>query len=724
MTHRRLIEVLLACALFALSACSSSSSTSRNDQGQCAEGQKQCTTAQDCDDPGRSVCTDGCCEVTTRGCTSDAECCPGQTCTSLGRCSDGYTECASDAECGAAGDRFCLDWVDPNFGTTKRCNYKPCGEGGTCAEPGQSCFAGVCVAESPCGGACPEGEACVLATNTCHPANACDPAVFDDVPPGSLVVFTELDNVYDACVPADLKCAAVELPPIDPADLGRHAALAISPETREILVSMYDGTHGDLVVRAFDVDGEVKATEWVDGVPGDAPITGAVNGPRGGVSAPGPDVGQYSAITAIRSGKGAGYAFVAYYGASDKSLHFVARDPEGKYATPYVVDGGETIGDVGRYASIALATTTDGEQRPAIAYFQKSGGSETTCQGVSISGEVGADRLTALKFARATKAVPTAKGDWEIETVACSVLPKPPCEGCPLSCVLDETQENGTRCLQEGEATNDCKDANGDNACSSAQLCVNGACLEKGSATTSIKPLPEGTGLFPSLAFQDGSDVPHIAWYDQQRGNLMIAIREGGAWTTKIVDGEIAEGEDQGKDTGDVGLYPALAFDRQNGGAAVVAYYDATRRGLRYLTATLASQLSPADRRHPGDAEFIDRGLGDGATYTPPARVGADVVLLSTSAGLYAAYQDATSSDLILRGRSAEGVWEPLARWSEGALGFYAGMDDYAGALYVGSTDLKLTSLRGKPRIGHQYRLFRHTISEESGAAEGSEGSE
>lgn len=716
MTHRRLIEVLFACALFALSACSSSSSSGKSNQKQCAEGQRQCTTAQDCDDPGRSVCTNGCCEVTTRGCTSAADCCPGQTCTSLGRCSDDYTECTSDADCGSAGDRFCLDWVDPNFGTTKRCNYKPCSADGTCAEPGQSCFAGVCVAEAPCGGACGEGEACVLATNTCHPANACDPAVFDSAPLGSLVVFTELTNVYDACVPADLKCAAVELPPIEPADLGRHASLAIVPKTGEILVSMYDGTHGDLVIRAFDIDGKITATEWVDGVPQDAPITGAVTGPRGGVSEPGPDVGQYSSITAIRSGSGEGRAFVAYYGASDKSLHFVTRDPEGNFAAPYVVDGGEASGDVGRYASIALSTT-DGEPRPAIAYFQKSGGSETTCRGVSTS-DVSADRLTALKFARAKKAIPTSASDWDIETVDCLVLPQPPCDGCPLSCVIDETAENGTRCIT---ATSDCKDASGNNSCSSSQLCLDGTCLDKGVATASIKPLPEGTGLFPSLAFQDGSDVPHIAWYDQQRGNLMLSFQEGGRWSTKLVDGEIAEGEDKGQDTGDVGLYPALAFDRQNGGAAVVAYYDVTRRGLRYLTATLASQLSPVDQRHPSDAEFIDRGLGTGDSYTPPARVGADVVLVSTVDGLYAAYQDATSSDLILRGRAADGSWKELQRWSDGALGFYAGMDTYASALYVGSTDLKLTSLRGKPKISHQYRLFRHVIREESDGEESAE---
>lgn len=702
MTHRRLIEVFFACALFALSACSSSSG--KDPSKQCAVGQKQCTTAQDCDDPGRSVCNDGCCEVTTRGCTSAADCCPGQTCTSLGRCSDDYNECTSDEACGSAGDRFCLDWTDPNFGTTKRCNYKPCGADGTCAAEGQFCFAGVCVAEAPCGGQCGEGEACVLATNTCHPANACDPAVFEGVPPGSLVVFTDLDNVYDACVPAELTCAAVELPPIEPADLGRHASLAINSKSGEILVSMYDGTHGDLVVRAFDIDGKVTATDWVDGVPQGAPITGAVTGPRGGIAEPGPDVGQYSAITAIRSGEGEGRAFVAYYGASDRSLHFVAREAAGKYGTPYVVDGGAASGDVGRYASIALSTSKDGEQRPAIAYFQKSGGDETTCDGVA-AADVGKARMTALKFARAKKVVPASASDWDIETVACLVLPKPPCDGCPLSCVVDETAENGTRCIS---ATSDCKDESGNNICSSSQLCENGKCLVKGTATASVKPLPEGVGLFPSLAFQDGNDVPYIAWYDQQRGNLNLSFQDGGRWITKIVDGEIAEGEEKGQDTGDVGLYPALAFDRQDDGAAVLAYYDATRRGLRYLKATLASQLAPADQRHPSDAEFIDRGLGDGTAYAPPARVGADVVLASTADGLYAAYQDATTSDLILRARAADGSWKLLERWRDGALGFYAGMGVYGSALYLGSAQLQMTSIRGKPKVSHQYRLFRH----------------
>lgn len=713
MSHRRLFAVLLPCALLALSACSSEpakpQSGPNNDppvQGQCADGKQACTTAEDCADPGHSVCQNGCCEVTTRECESDAACCPGQTCTSVGRCTDSYIECNSDAECGSAGDRYCLDWNDPTFGVTKRCNYKPCNADGSCSEEGQTCFAGVCVASPPCGGTCGEGEACVLANNTCHPAPHCDPAVLANVPLGSLVVFTDLDNVYDACVPAELQCAAVELPPIEPADLGRHASLAIAPANGDILVSMYDGTHGDLVVRTFDVDGKVKSTDWIDGVPKDAPVLGSVNGPRGGIAEPGPDVGQYSSIATIRSGEGEGRVFVAYYGATDKSLHFITRDGTGTYAAPYVIDGGSTSGDVGRYAALALATT-DGEQRPAIAYFQKTGGTETTC-GEATATEVGTKRLTALKFARAKTSVPASAADWDIETVACHVLPKPPCDGCPLSCIVDDTSDNGTSCIT---ATNDCN-----NACSSSQLCLDGVCRDKGSATSTVKALPEGVGLFPSLAFREGEDVPHIAWYDEQKGNLMISTIKDGAWVSKIVDGQ----DTSGKDTGDVGLYPSLTFDRQNNGAAVVAYYDATRRALRYLTATLSTQLAPANQQAPGNADFIDRGLGDGTTYTPPARVGADVVLLSTAEGLYAAYQDATASDLILRERQADGSWKVLDRWSEGALGFYADMDTYARALYLGSTDLKLKTLRGKPKVGHQYRLVRHVL----GSAEGEEGGE
>lgn len=718
MFHRSLSGLFFACAfVVSIGACSSSSSNKIETKA-CSEGQKQCSTAQDCDDPARSICSHGCCEVTTRACTSSADCCPGQTCTSLGRCSDQYTECSSDSDCGTTGDRFCLDWIDPNFGTTQRCNYKPCGTDSACTEPGQTCFAGVCVASAPCGGSCGEGEACVLATNTCHPAMACDPSIFENVAAGSLVVFTDLGNVYDACISAELSCSVVELPPIEPADLGRHSSLAINPKTNEILVSMYDGTHGDLVIRTFNVNGKVTSTHWVDGVPEEAPITGSITGPRGGVSEPGPDVGQYSTLTTVRSGNGAGRAFVAYYGVTDKSLHFISRDEEGNFGTPHIVDGGASSGDVGRYASIALSTEGS-EQRPAIAYFQKSGGTDTVCNGISTS-DASASRMTALKFARAKKALPAAASDWTIETVACLVLPQPPCDGCPLSCVLDTSSTNGTRCIT---ATSDCLDANGKSVCSSSQLCENGMCLSKGSAATSLKQFPEGVGLFPSLAFQEASSAPYIAWYDQQRGNLMLSKREGSSWESKLIDGEITSGNDAGKDTGNVGLYPSLVFDKQNAGAATLAYYDATRHGLRYLTATLATQLAPVDPLHPSDAEFIDRGLGSGESFTPQARVGADVVLVSTIDALYAAYQDATSSDLILRERAADGTWKLLQRWSDGAVGFYAGMGFYGNALYVGSAQLKTISIRGKPKIAHQYRLFQHILAssdaeEDEGAGE------
>jgi hypothetical protein len=715
------LTLLCALACVGLSACSSPNGT-KVDTPECVDGQRQCSTAHDCPDPSRSSCNHGCCEMTTRVCASASDCCPGQKCTSLGRCSDNYTECASDTDCGSAGDRFCLPWDDPSFGRTMRCNYKPCERDGTCSEPGQSCFAGVCVATAPCGGVCGEGEACVLASNTCHPAppTACPPTLFEDVPPGALVVFSDPNNAYDACVPSELSCAVTELPPIEPGDLGRHSSLIINPSTSEILVSMYDGTHGDLVVRAFEIGGAIRSTQWVDGVPSDAPITGAVNGPRGGVSAPGPDVGQYSAITAIRSGAGMGRVFVAYHGVEDRSLRFVSRDEQGNYAAPHVVDGGAARGDVGRYAAIALSTEgQDGEQWPAIAYFQKSGGTDTVCDGLSAS-DVDPSRLTALKFARAKKAVPASASDWDIESVACRVLPPPPCDGCPQSCVADATSDNGTRCL--ASVTDDC-----DGLCAATQLCERGICLDKVTATAPVKTFPQGVGLFPSLAFQEGSAVPHIAWYDQTRGNLMISTREAGHWSSKLVDGEITSGAEAGKDTGNVGLYPALTFDRQNGGAAVLAYYDATRHALRYLTATLTSQLAPVDPLHPSEAEFIDTGAGLGSGAS--SRVGVDVTLVSTSEGLYAAYQDATSSDLILRARGAGGTWRQLQRWSDGALGYYAGLGFYGNALYAGSAQFRLLSIRGKPKVAHQYKLFQHLLgnateggdTQAEGAGEGSE---
>ncbi len=693
MSHRHWswTGTLLLCALVSLGACKSS------DKATTKVCELTCTEPSDCS--GEDICNDGCCEAPPPVCTTTADCCPGQVCTVSRQCKASAGDCLTDDDCGSSGDLYCIN---------SHCAHKACSPDGSCPEAWQTCFSGACVASTPCSGGCGDGAACVLATGSCYPASSyCGDTSFN-VPPGYMAVFPDLANVFEGCDTQKLSCAVAELPPLTVNDMGRHASLD-AEAGGTIVAAMYDGTFGDLVIRTFDSKGEILSTQWADGVPEGAPVTAGITGPRGGISEAGDDVGQYTSIKVVQSGANAGLAHIAYYAKSDKALRYITRASDGTLGKPVTIDGGAASGDVGLYADLALFSD-GGEMKPAVAYFQRSAGTETVCGNVKgTDGGSTPSRMTALKLARATKAIPASPDDWTVETVACHVMPAPACEDCPLACIQDDAAENGTRCIT---VTQDCLDESGKKTCNSNQHCVDGACHEKAAYAVPVTNFAMGKGLFPSLAFQDGSSTPFIAWYDSASGNLMLSSKSGSDWTTKLVDGEMTSGEGKTVDTGDVGLYPSLTFDRQKNGAAVLAYYDATRRGLRFLTAADPMALASSNPAEPPDAEFIDRGHAASAdSYSPPAQVGADPVLLSTDSGLYAAYQDATASDLVLRGRNPNGRWDELQRWSEGAIGYYNGIALSGGKLWLGTAQIKAASLRDKPRLSNSHHLFSYSPS-------------
>jgi hypothetical protein len=185
-----------------------------------------------------------------------------------------------------------------------------------------------------------------------------------------------------------------------------------------ILVSAYDGDHGDLVLHTFskgsDTEGpKLVKSEWIDGVPTSGAITGDPNGPRGGREAPGPDVGQY---TSIAFDAASGAVHISYYAVKDGNtvlgnLKYARRVGDGPW-TIFDVDGvssGSDTGDVGLYSSITLSS--DGA--PVIAYFQRSGPAANPTQ-------------TAVKVARAKGAAPASASDWTISTIETGTRPVDP----------------------------------------------------------------------------------------------------------------------------------------------------------------------------------------------------------------------------------------------------------------------------------------------------------
>jgi hypothetical protein len=140
--------------------------------GSQADRTNACASSAECGD--HFACKDvkdkeglQCCVFLDRPCTTEADCCPGQTCPAdRKKCFDKFIGCQQDSECGDRGDRFCEIYTD-TYGTSSRCRFKPCGPLGECAD-GLSCFQGECMASLPCNGTCEPGKACVPSIDRCQ----------------------------------------------------------------------------------------------------------------------------------------------------------------------------------------------------------------------------------------------------------------------------------------------------------------------------------------------------------------------------------------------------------------------------------------------------------------------------------------------------------------------------------------------------------------------------
>jgi hypothetical protein len=191
--------------------------------------------------------------------------------------------------------------------------------------------------------------------------------------------------------------------------------------------------------------------------------------------------------------------------------------------------------------------------------------------------------------------------------------------------------------------------------------------------------LPPGTGLFPAIArLADGRAV--VAFYDRTRGNLVLATAanaDGARFALRILDGEDA----MGRDTGDVGLHPALAVEQ--GDVVSVAYGDAIRDQLLFVS-TQGPRVELVD-----DGFRIDGKNAAGLDQPVDHFVGADNALVTGLGLRIAAYQDQTSHELLTAIRGADGRWTRHslagANPDDGAFGFFTSMQRAAGTAYISS---------------------------------------
>ena len=625
-------------------------------QDGCCTGGPQCSSDDDCDQAAGECCRDNVC---TTDCGCDNPCGRDSDCAELGVCLACVNKCCtsfaceSDDDCPPENDlpRYCAEF-DPELGC-RRCDFIRCSSDEECLDPSfplyvecteedylPKCKQGQCVCSHPCGAPCTEPQYCCKSRQMCE--DLPDPCPGLECPPCQQVnpdAGGTLDD--DNCVITGADCTCVPLPPLEPAFAGQHSALALNRDGIPVLSGYYGQPYGDLIFGVADSAAAGAAVTWefVDGVPADAPCTGAADGPRGGIAEPGDDVGWDTDIVIDSAGR----ARISYFDRTNGDLKYAAQQPDGSWQV-HVVD---SEGVTGRFTSMLL----DAGGRPVIAYMT-----------------VKQDLTSYLKVARAQNPSPASAGDWQITIADASPVP---CE--PADCAAGEV------CLADSGSCvvpDDPADCDGGNGCPDGEACVGGQCLAEGTEAA-VEDLPLGVGLFASLGlFADGSPV--VAYYDSLRGNLMIVWWNPGAddFDAPVI---LAGEDDAGNDTGNLGIDVTMAVTLPDN-TVHLAYQDADLGDLYY-------QTFPGRQPASATVELVDAGARDAnGDPTDPASAVGDLHWVGNFAALAVddggqvrlAYQDGTSLDLDYAIRNSAGVWtvEILARKLagdafEGAYGFF-----------------------------------------------------
>ncbi|MCD6498517.1 MAG: hypothetical protein J7M25_09500 [Deltaproteobacteria bacterium] len=196
---------------------------------------------------------------------------------------------------------------------------------------------------------------------------------------------------------------------------------------------------------------------------------------------------------------------------------------------------------------------------------------------------------------------------------------------------------------------------------------------------------PRGTGLFVAMT-RKTDDTPVVAYYDSLRGNLkmseMVIDDQGLRHFSEpvIVAGE----DDQGRDTGNVGVFPSVLV---NGQPEVYryAYADADLNRLYYYDSTLTEPVVVDDgyRVEKNDTTGLDMPVFH--------YVGWDTQLIADGDYVIIAYQDSTNQELRLASSQGQGqnwTFEVLAGDEDpfvGAYGFYTDVAVDGGDAYISS---------------------------------------
>ena len=367
-------------------------------------------------------------------------------------------------------------------------------------------------------------------------------------------------NEIPACFP-DGTCGCN--PDTPHGDVGSFSSLVLRDGTAYI--AAYNRTYGDLMIGHVTPPGVIDNWEFVDGVPEDVQPDNPQSRVRGGISAPGDDVGRYASIALSPAGD----PVIAYYDASHGALKYASFGVvrwQGQ-----VVDQGtgtpQTGGDdFGRYASLTL--TRDG--RPGIAYYAE------VARGAS------GKRESQLRFAQAKTAAPRTRDDWVITTVETRPLPEvegtPPPDvlpnGIALFCASARKSDDAPVIAYYDRERGNLRYVEYDTATSrfGTPAILDG---EAGGTDTG------DVGQYPSVAWE--GDRAHVSYVDARRDNLLYVNTRDRA--PEVVDDGYRP-TDEGTDGGVTVPVYHLVGDSSSlelwQSRPLIAYQDSTTIELRF----------------------------------------------------------------------------------------------------------------------------------------------
>ncbi len=599
------------------------------DEGFCVEGLPPGTCESDADCDGEEICVfppqlegQGIC-VNPHDCTVDEDCDEGQVCEDAN--GDGYRDCVypgcdSDDEC------------EVELGDSCELNTRP------------KCVARACVCQDYCGADCGEERRC------CAPGgeNAMcidepGPCANEQCDPGFAGVASSFGAwTASLCDYADAQCSCEELPPLPVGALGAPHVLVVDDQDNAYAVA-YNATYGDVVV-APAVSGTLEGWVFADGVPpvsDEAPIVAGPSGPRGGVEAPGDDVGS---------------ELDAAFG-PDGTLHIVARD-----ATSLVLK--HIYGPpAGPFTARVLDDDGDGGLSPQVA-FDSDGAMIVTHVVRRDNTNWGALRLLAL-----ADPVGAVDADYELDAFPLSGLD---CEaGCADGEVCPAVADGLTaQCVPAGM---DCQGCGLNDVCttSGCQGAADPAPKKQGRAIDGADLVVSGTGLV-------------LFGHDPRAGTLMAYRRSTGdvvAGTANFVTHTVWEETDQVVGDNPVGYRDPTRY------GVVSAHDDARELWLREYSVAFSSEL---------DAVLIDDGerrtAGNAVANHP---VNLPAVKRMSNGDTVLAWQDGLWGDVHARVRNSAGELGPIQILAgTKAAGAYAGHSGFA---------INVEEVAGQPLITAQH---------------------